>query len=239
MDTVDPSREIAIAVRAGSLDAVRRLLDAGARPDQMNIYGDTLIDMARDRGHHDVAALIEDACVRARRVVVSPTHTDHPIHIASETGDLHRVRELLDAAPSLVRNWHTFTLSQGWTKAEYDSARAVWPKVLQFEKLLYDRGVNLTVGTDANNPWTVPGPSYSRELELLVAAGIHPLEVLRLATKAGADALGLRNVGTIQEGQRADLVLLSADPIADIRHTRDIVLVVADGRIAVSVPSGP
>ncbi len=139
--------------------------------------------------------------------------------------------DLAYAAPSLVHNWQTFTLTQGWTKADYDSARTAWPKVLQFEKLLYDRGVRITVGTDANNPWTAPGASYHRELELLVAAGIPPLDVLRLATKSGADALGLGNVGTVQVGKRADLVLLSADPIADIRHTRDIALVVANGRI--------
>src|SRR5207302_1192232 len=48
---LDPDRSIAIAVRTGRVDEVRRLLDAGARPDQMNIYGDTLVDMARDRGH--------------------------------------------------------------------------------------------------------------------------------------------------------------------------------------------
>ena len=151
-------------------------------------------------------------------------------------GDSTRITsnpDLAYSAPSLLRNWQTFTLTQGWTKADYDSARAVWPKVLQFEKLLYDRGVLLTVGTDANNPWTVPGASYSRELELLATAGIRPLEVLRLATKSGADALGLRDVGTVQTGKRADLVLLSADPIADIRHTRDIAVVVANGRVVV------
>jgi ankyrin repeat protein len=103
METVDPTREIAGAVRAGNIDVVQRLLDAGARPDQMNIYGDTLIDMARDRGHERVAALIEQACERGRRIVVSTTHTDHPIHIAAESGDLRRVHELLDADPSLVR----------------------------------------------------------------------------------------------------------------------------------------
>src|SRR5215475_3449281 len=103
MDSIDPNREIAGAVRRGRVDDVRRLLDAGARPDHMNIYGDTLVDMARDRGHEAVALVVEQACERARRVVVSPTHTDHPIHVAAESGDLSRVRELLDAEPSLIR----------------------------------------------------------------------------------------------------------------------------------------
>ena len=96
-DTLD------LAVREGRLDDVQRLVEAGARPDRMNIYGDTLVDMARDRGHDAVATFVEQACERARRVAVSPTHTDHPIHIAVETGDLRRVRELLDADASLVR----------------------------------------------------------------------------------------------------------------------------------------
>ena len=149
-------------------------------------------------------------------------------------GDSARITknpDLAYAAPSLVRNWQTFTLTQGWTRADYDSARAVWPKVLQFEKLLFDRGVPLTVGTDANNPWTVPGASYSRELELLVAAGIPPLQVLRLATSNGAKALGLTDVGTVEQGKRADLVLLSANPLTDIENTRDIALVIANGEV--------
>ena len=92
MDAADPSRRIAGAVRAGRIDDVRRLLDAGARPDQMNIYGDTLVDMALDRGHDDVAAFLEEALARAKRVAVSPTHTDHPIHPAAEARSSSRSR---------------------------------------------------------------------------------------------------------------------------------------------------
>ena len=156
-------------------------------------------------------------------------------------GDSSRITnspDLAYSAPSLVRNWSEFTLTQGWTKADYDSARAVWPKVLEFEKLLYDRGVLVTVGTDANNPWTAPGASYARELELLVAAGIPPLQVLRLATHNGAEALGiLDRVGTIAVGKRADLVLLDADPLADIGNTRRIAMVISNGRVVRDVPS--
>jgi imidazolonepropionase-like amidohydrolase len=149
-------------------------------------------------------------------------------------GDSARILESPDlayAAPSLVGSWKDFSLTQGWTRADYDSARAVWPKVLAFEKLLYARGVLVTVGTDANNPWTAPGASYHRELELLVAAGIPPLQVIRLATQNGALALGMKDVGTLAPGKRADLVLLSANPIADIRNTRRIVIVMQNGRI--------
>jgi len=135
MDTLDPSREIAGAVRAGDVEAVRRLFDAGARPDQMNIYGDTLIDMARDRGHEAIAALIEQACERGRRVVVSPTHTDHPIHVAAEMGDLTRVRKLLDADPALVRA----SDRAGGTALH----RAVIGRSREVVALLLDRGADI------------------------------------------------------------------------------------------------
>jgi imidazolonepropionase-like amidohydrolase len=60
-------------------------------------------------------------------------------------------------------------------------------------------------------------------LELLVSAGIPPLEVLRIATRNGAEALGiLQDAGTIETGKRADLVTLTADPLAAISNTRKI-----------------
>jgi imidazolonepropionase-like amidohydrolase len=142
--------------------------------------------------------------------------------------------DLLFAPPSLVANWQDgFTLAMGWHSADFDSARSVWPRVLAFEKLLYDRGVLVTVGTDANNAWVAPGASFHREMELLVDAGIPPLQVLKLATHNGAEALGLLDtVGTITVGKQADLVLLSADPVRDIRNTRHIEAVIEAGRIA-------
>jgi ankyrin repeat protein len=135
MDAADPSRRIAGAVRAGRIDDVRRLLDAGARADQMNIYGDTLVDMALDRGHDDVAAFLEEALARAKRVAVSPTHTDHPIHPAAEAGGLRRVRELLDADPSLVRA----SDRAGGTALH----RAVIGRARDVVALLLDRGADI------------------------------------------------------------------------------------------------
>jgi ankyrin repeat protein len=95
-------RDIDLAVREGRLEAVRVLLDAGAEPDRTTFYGDTLIDMARDRGHEAIAALLEQESARGRRVKPSETHADHPIHVAAEAGDVRRVRALLDVDPALV-----------------------------------------------------------------------------------------------------------------------------------------
>jgi imidazolonepropionase-like amidohydrolase len=144
--------------------------------------------------------------------------------------------DLVYAPPSLLANWRSdFTLTMGWKAADFDSARAVWPRVLAFEKLLFDRGVLVTVGTDANNPWTPPGSSFHREMALLVQAGISSLQVLTMATRNGAEALGvLESVGTVTAGKRADLVLLSADPVTDIRNTRQIELVMQGGQVLIT-----
>jgi imidazolonepropionase-like amidohydrolase len=105
--------------------------------------------------------------------------------------------------------------------------------VLTYTKYLFDAGVQLTAGTDMANPWTVPGASFHRELELLASAGIPTLQVLRIATRNGARSLGIESdVGTVAPGKVADLVLLSADPIADIRNTRKIAWVMQGGRLA-------
>jgi imidazolonepropionase-like amidohydrolase len=140
--------------------------------------------------------------------------------------------DLATAPAALLRNWREdFQLSAGWSQKDFTEATAAWPTVLKFTKLLYDRGVFLTVGTDTPNPWAAPGTSFHRELELYVNAGIPPLQVLRLATQSGAKALGIADrVGTIQVGKIADLVLLDADPLADIRNTRRIVWVMQSGK---------
>ena len=77
-----------------------------------------------------------------------------------------------------------------------------------------------------------PGFSLHEELELLVRSGLTPLEALRTATYNPADYLGaLDSLGTVSPGKVADLVLLDADPLLDIRNTRRISAVIANGRL--------
>jgi len=104
-----------------------------------------------------------------------------------------------------------------------EEAQATYPLFERLVRLLERSGVVLTVGTDLMNPWMTPGVAYHRELELLVRAGLSPNEVLVAATRNGAVALGLeREVGTIEEGKAADLVVLRSDPTVSIRNTRAI-----------------
>jgi imidazolonepropionase-like amidohydrolase len=87
------------------------------------------------------------------------------------------------------------------------------------------------VGTDASNQLLVPGYSEHRELELLVHAGLSPREALRAATRNGAVLLGVDSLGLLAPGKAADLVVLTRDPLADIRNSRAIQSVMTRGRL--------
>jgi imidazolonepropionase-like amidohydrolase len=87
-------------------------------------------------------------------------------------------------------------------------------------------------GTDAGGaPFLVPGFSLHDELELLVKAGFTPMEAIQAATSAPADFLGLSgSQGTVAPGKLANLVILDANPLEDIRNTRKIRAVVLQDR---------
>lgn len=104
------------------------------------------------------------------------------------------------------------------------------PGALNITKAYYERGVRLAVGTDVGNSWMTPGFVYHHELALYQQAGIPPLAILTMATRNGAEALGiLSDAGTIETGKRADLVILRQDPSIDIRNTREIEFVFLAG----------
>ncbi|RKR92090.1 imidazolonepropionase-like amidohydrolase [Micromonospora pisi] len=96
-------------------------------------------------------------------------------------------------------------------------------------------GVAIVGGTDCGNPYCFPGFSLHDELALLVDAGLSELEALQSVTRNAARYLGEeQTTGTVQRGRVADLVLLDADPLADIRNTRRIHAVVTRGRLITS-----
>ena len=108
----------------------------------------------------------------------------------------------------------------------------LWSKVLQLTKILYDHGVTIMSGTDIPNFGLIPGVSLHHELELLVKAGINPLNVIKIATSNGAEALGiLDDVGTIEAGKQADMIILNANPIRNIRNIGAIEGVIEDGQV--------
>lgn len=92
-------------------------------------------------------------------------------------------------------------------------------------RMLQARHVPLLAGTDSPNPGTAHGVSMHGEMELLVGAGMTPVEALTAATSTPAAAFHLEDRGRIAPGKRADLLLVKGDPTTDIKATRDIVSV--------------
>jgi imidazolonepropionase-like amidohydrolase len=91
-------------------------------------------------------------------------------------------------------------------------------------------GVPIGVGSDGGSASDFPGLMTHRELELLVEAGLSPVEVVTAATRTGALALRkLDELGTIEAGKRADLLLLNANPLEDVRNFRKIDRVMLEG----------
>ncbi len=97
-------------------------------------------------------------------------------------------------------------------------------------RALHDAGVTLLAGTDAPNPGTTYGASLHRELELLVRAGLTPIEALTAATSAPARVFGLDDRGRIAPGLRADVVLVDGDPTSRILETRAVSGIWKEGR---------
>lgn len=93
-------------------------------------------------------------------------------------------------------------------------------------------GVMFMTGTDTAAPYVFPGFALHDELTLLVHAGLTPMEALQAATRNPAAYLGMLNsLGTVERGKIADLVLLEADPLRDIRNTRSVAAVVVGGKL--------
>ena len=110
--------------------------------------------------------------------------------------------------------------------------KQLFARFLELVGMMNREHVTLLAGTDlsTNFKWISPGASLHDELDLLVAAGLSPMEALQAATRNPGRFLHI-DAGTIEVGKRADLVLLDANPLDDIRNMRLIRAVVLDGKL--------
>jgi Amidohydrolase family len=177
----------------------------------------------------EIQEMIEE--LAKRRISVDPTLIAYATKF---TGNEARFVESPDLrlAPERMRtSFPSNSFVQDWSAEDFAHGRRVWPKMLALVRAYHRGGVLLTAGSDEPNSWIVPGPSLHTELELLVEAGLSPLEALTIATRNGAESLDLSAVvGTVTVGKRADLVVVDHDPTQNIRNTRAISLVVQGGR---------
>jgi imidazolonepropionase-like amidohydrolase len=143
------------------------------------------------------------------------------LFLAGSSRELARRPEMRYVAPENLAQWaETKDGMLAETSSTPESARRTIEMRRRLIKALHAAGAGLLLGSDAPQIYNVPGFSTHRELESLVAAGLTPYQALETGTRNIAIYLGTqKETGTIEQGKRADLVLLDADPLADVRNT--------------------
>ncbi|HEX5070210.1 MAG TPA: amidohydrolase family protein [Vicinamibacterales bacterium] len=152
------------------------------------------------------------------RLVDHPEYLDQPLYRA--TLDAAEIQRLRTTTAASYRSGDNGTRTQ-WMKVMTPVAQANIRKLNAVGKDIIALGTDLTNGADTQ-----------RELELVVAGGVSPADAIVIATRNSARFLGkLDDLGTIEAGKLADLVLLTADPTADINNTKAIDIVVKNGKV--------
>ena len=116
---------------------------------------------------------------------------------------------------------------------DFENRKAAFQQVLDFVKTIHDAGIKVALGNDAGTANVPFGWGMHHEMELYVEAGLTPMQAIIAATATGASRMppvGEAEFGTLQPGKIADLVILDADPLVDIRNTLEIAQVMRLGK---------
>lgn len=184
----------------------------------------------RSYGRTKARLLFERLARRRTRMVPTLTMHDNLAH-ARTLGERDDPRRKYLPAAALA--YLDIALNEVYLKGRDPSVDGQWAELfdaqLRVVGELHRAGVPLMVGTDIATPGTIPGFSTHDELALLVEAGLSPMDALHAATAEPARYLGTRT-GRVAAGHAADLVVLDADPLRDIRNTQRIAGVLVRGR---------
>jgi imidazolonepropionase-like amidohydrolase len=215
---LDEARKYGIPVTAHiySLADTRHLVEAGAAG---------FLHMIRDTEDIDPAFI---AKLRDLRIVFAPTlvrqeldwlFAEHPEFLSDPDVARSVDADVIAAARQAAHTTHASPAE----REEFERAK-------RNTRRLAEGGVLIGVGSDGGSALDFPGLMTHREVELLVEAGLSPMDALVAATKNGALALRKGDeLGTIEPGRLADLMLLSANPLEDIRNLRKIDQLMLDG----------
>jgi hypothetical protein len=197
-------------------------------------------EVAKQPGHRGILDLSNPLCeslvaeLAQRKTFVDPTLAVFRNMIL--LADVPEVRDHPDngLVPRRLREfWPVYLKQAGCPQGgPLEDRRREFAKFQELTGKLYRAGVPLLVGTDSPEPQVPPGSSLHQELEMLVESGLPPAAALRAATLTNAIVLGEReHLGSISVGKTGDIVLLTANPLDDIRNTRRIELVIHMGRV--------
>ncbi|HXH82511.1 MAG TPA: amidohydrolase family protein, partial [Candidatus Tectomicrobia bacterium] len=150
-------------------------------------------------------------------IIAGADSVEHGTFVDDETLALLKARSVV-LVPTLANTYRVTTEGTQGGVAPYivATAAAIFPTMLANAGRAHRAGVRLALGTDAGS-WLNPHDDIATELQLRVRAGVTPLEALTMATAWSAECLGLADqVGTLQPGKLADIVVLDGDPLEDL-----------------------
>jgi imidazolonepropionase-like amidohydrolase len=231
--TVEESHahKVRVAVHATELETARAAVEEGA---------DVLV-------HSVVDKPVDDAFVKLlkdRHIILCPTLVvferygrtfSHQLNLTWEEinwgnpevmGTLDVTRIPQDELPQRIKD------ALADPKAALDKINKIYDVALRNLKTLEDAGVTIAAGTDAGNIGTIHGPALFREFQLMKEAGLTPMQILQCATVNAAKLFGGdtgAHIGTIENGNRADLVILKSNPLDYIENASDIEAVIKNG----------
>jgi imidazolonepropionase-like amidohydrolase len=215
-------RKLRVAAHIFYLDDAKALLRAGV---------DAIVHSVRDKDIDDEFI----ALMKARNIPYCPTLTRELSTFVYESTPAFFAEPffLREADRGLVAQLQEPARQQAMRSSKsaqaYKAALEVAKRNL---KKASDGGLLIAMGTDAGPfPERFQGFFEHVEMEMMAASGLSPARVLRAATIDAAAAMGVDGVGTLKPGSRADLVVLQADPLADVRNTRSIDTVVIAGNV--------
>lgn len=203
--------------------------------ERVGLAGDALATLRDTQESRSLDAFDRGTCARVARRLAASGQWQVPTLVLPWV-ETHR-----GAAPDADPRWLLLRADERarWSRVLVDIAahpdplaRRRWEVSRAIAATFHRAKVPIMAGTDAPMPEVYPGFSLHDELERLVDAGYAPRDALRAATLAPARFLGIAATsGTVAPGKRADLVLLAADPLRDVRNTRRIDAVLLGGRL--------
>lgn len=201
-----------IATHMYYLDDARKLLNAGT---------DMLAHSVRDLPVDD--AFIQ--LIKEKKVCYCPTLTrELSTFVYGDTADFF-------TDPFFMREYDSATIQplkdparqlQVSNSQSAKTYRQQLPTAMANLKTLCDQGVPIVFGTDSGIPTRFMGYFEHLEMEMMAEAGLTPMQIIVSATKNAAEYMGLKDLGTLSPGHRADFIVLDADPLADIRNVKQI-----------------
>jgi Amidohydrolase family len=187
-----------------------------------------------------LAGMNDSRCQAVLKAMAAQRIAFVPTHVASNVQEVQLLRDDINTMPTLkyvsrpIRLlWRSYSAANkaGINTSEKAVINQMYHASLDLTKRAHAAGVPILVGTDALDAYVVHGFSVHDELQLFVEAGLTPIDALRAATITPATYFNLANdLGTVEVGKVADLVLLNENPLVDIRNTRNIEAVWLNGR---------